>query len=179
EQYEAIDLFVQRSRAVKADFALTASDAPVVAEICRQLDGLPLAIELAAARSKLLSPQDMLKRLDSKLSLLTAGMRDLPARQQTLRAAIDWSHDLLDEHDKVLFRLLSVFVGGATLDAIEGVAGTCGLGTENPAPTPTGLEMLDLVTSLVDKSLLRAVVSGQWSVVSGRGQAPTTDHRPL
>src|SRR5205823_2395780 len=84
EQYEAIDLFVQRSRAVKADFALTASDAPVVAEICRQLDGLPLAIELAAARSKLLSPQDMLKRLDSKLSLLTAGMRDLPARQQTL-----------------------------------------------------------------------------------------------
>ena len=146
KQYEAIDLFVQRARALKPDFHLTAETAPAVAEICRQLDGLPLAIELAAARSKVLAPAAILARLSNRLSLLTGGPADRTPRQQTLRGAIAWSDDLLDAADKALFRRMAVFVRGATLDA---VAAICPLPGEPPPDALAG------VTSLLDKSLLR------------------------
>ena len=140
-QYEAVALFVERARAVKADFALTDANAPAVAEICVRLDGLPLAIELAAARAKLLSPQALLARLEQRFDLLTGGPRDLPARQQTLRATIDWSYDLLGPDEQALFARLAVFVGGCTLEAAEAVCGGDGL--------LTGL------STLIDNSLLR------------------------
>src|SRR6185503_1742321 len=108
----AICLFVQRAQAAEPDFALVHENAAAVAEVCHRLDGLPLAIELAAARIHLLSPQGMLPRLGNSLKLLARGPRDLPARQQTLRATIDWSYRLLSEEEKRLFRRLSVFVGG-------------------------------------------------------------------
>ena len=120
-------LFIQRARAVKPDFKITNDTAPAVAEICYRLDGLPLAIELAAARISLLPPRAMLARLEHRLEFLTGGARDLPARQQTLRNAIAWSYDLLNEKEQMLFRRLSVFVGGCTVEAIEAVAG------DNPA----------------------------------------------
>src|SRR6266508_1873801 len=120
-QYEAVRLFIERAQAVKADFAVTNANAPAVAEICYRLDGLPLAIELAAARVKLFPPQALLKRLGSRLKLLTGGTRDLPARQQTIRSTIDWSYQLLDEGEKRLFSRLGVFVGGWTLEAAEAV----------------------------------------------------------
>src|SRR5207245_7185400 len=104
---------------VKADFAVTNENAPAVAEICARLDGLPLAIELAAAHVRLLPPQALLARLSSRLKLLTGGARDLPARQQTLRATIDWSYSLLTQSEQRLFARLAVFVGGGTLEAIE------------------------------------------------------------
>lgn len=143
-QYEAVDLFTQRAQAVKPDFALSAEDACAVAEICVRLDGLPLAIELAAARSKLLTPRVMLKRLDSRQGALTEGPRDLPARQRTLRAAIDWSYDLLDPDEQRLFARLSVFQGGRSVEAVEAV---CSHGLANDVSR--GLE------SLLNKSLLR------------------------
>jgi predicted ATPase len=118
-EYLALDLFVQRARAVKPDFALTEENAPVVAGICARLDGLPLAIELAAARIKLLSPPALLARLDRRLQLLRGGAQDLPDRQKTLRNTLDWSYDLLEEQDRLLFRRLSVFAGGCTLEAVE------------------------------------------------------------
>lgn len=145
--YPAIDLFVQRSRAVKPDFALTAENASAVADICARLDGLPLALELAASRSKILAPQAMLARLDSRLKLLTGGARDRPERQQTLRAAIAWSHDLLAGEEQTLFARLSVFTGSFTLDAAEQVVGG-------------DLDVFDGVFSLVDKSLLRQEDAG-------------------
>ncbi len=138
-QNEAVALFVARASAVLPGYRLTADDAPAVAEICRALDGLPLALELAAARTKLLSPQELLDRLARRLDELSGGPRDAPARQQTLRAAIDWSYDLISPEEQELFRRLSVFVGGFDLAAAEAVAGAD----------------LDLLTSLVDKSLLR------------------------
>jgi predicted ATPase len=145
-QYEAIALFVGRAQAVKPTFRLTERNASSVAEICVRLDGLPLAIELAATRVKLLSPQSILKRLQNRLRLLTGGARDLPARQRTMRAAISWSYDLLEEKEKKHLDRLSVFAGGCTLDAAERVcASDCGL---------QQLEMLDRVAVLVDKSLL-------------------------
>jgi non-specific serine/threonine protein kinase len=140
---EAVALFVQRARAVRPDFALTAETAPTVAQICRRLDGLPLAIELAAARSKVLSPAALAARLTNRLELLTSGPRDQPERLQTMRAAIAWSHDLLTPAEQALFRRLSVFAGGCTLEAAEAVA------QEGDA--------LDGLASLVDKSLLREV----------------------
>jgi predicted ATPase len=149
EQYEAIQLFVQRAQAVNAQFSLTRENAPIIAQICLQLDGLPLAIELAAARCKLLQPQAILSRLDSKLRLLTAASLDLSPRQQTLRGAIDWSYDILPESEKVAFRRLAVFAGGATLDAIEAV---CRL------PDEPDIDILEIMTSLVDKSMLRIEV---------------------
>ena len=106
---------------MRPGFEVTNENAPAVAEICVRLDGLPLAIELAAARIRVLTPQAMLGRLGDRLGLLSAGARDLPARQQTLRGAIAWSHDLLEEDDRELFARLSVFVGGAGLDEIESV----------------------------------------------------------
>ncbi len=122
-QYAAVELFIQRAKAVKPDFRITNDTAPAVAEICYRLDGLPLAIELAAARIKLLPPRAMLARLEHRLEFLTGGARDLPARQQTLRNAIAWSYDLLNENEQKLFRRLSVFVGGCTIEAVEAVAG--------------------------------------------------------
>ena len=125
-QYSAVALFVQRAVAAKPDFELTRENASAVTEICARLDGLPLAIELAAARIKVLSPSSMRTRLASRLQLLTGGARDLPQRQQTLRAAMDWSYDLLNPAEQKLFRRLSVFVGGCTLEGVEAVCDTKG-----------------------------------------------------
>src|SRR5215204_5173059 len=145
-QYEAVGLFLERAQAVKPDFKVTNESAPAVAEICVRLDGLPLAIELAAARIKMLPPKAMLKRLGSRLKLLTGGARDLPERQRTLRATIEWSHALLDEGEQVLFGRLAVFSGGRTLEAIEAICDA-----EGDLP----VEVFDGVSSLLDKSLLR------------------------
>ncbi len=152
-QYAAVELFIQRAMNVQPDFAVTNANAPAVAEICQRLDGLPLAIELAAARVRIFSPQVLLQRLGSRLKLLTGGPRDLPARQQTLRNAIAWSYDLLDEQEKALFRRLAVFRGGFTLDAAEAVCGVEDGQSADLQPAP--LDILDGVTSLIDKSLLR------------------------
>jgi predicted ATPase/class 3 adenylate cyclase len=155
-QYEAVRLFVERARAVKADFFVTNENAPAVAEICARLDGLPLAIELAATRIRILPPQKMLERLSNRLKLLKGGARDLPTRQQTLRGAIDWSHDLLEEDEKTLFGRLSVFSGGRTLEAIEEIC------------DPEGdLDALEGVESLVEKSLLKQEEGpyGEWRFV--------------
>ena len=152
-QYAAVDLFLQRARAVKPDFKITSDTAQAVAEICAQLDGLPLAIELAAARTKMLSPQLIRARLEHRLEFLTGGARDLPARQQALRSAIAWSYDLLDENEQELFRRLSVFVNGCTVDAVEAVVGN----------HPDRVSFLDQLGSLIDKSLMREVedINGQ------------------
>ena len=144
--YPAIALFLDRAVAVRADFTMTDENAPAIAEICARLDGLPLALELAAARTRLLTPQAMLSRLERRLPLLTGGARDLPARQQTLRGAIAWSHDLLQEHERRLFRRLAVFVGGWSLEAAEAVCNADG---------DLGVDVLDGMSSLVSKSLLR------------------------
>ncbi len=144
----AIALFVERASAVKHDFALTNENAAAVAAVCARLDGLPLAIELAAARIKLLSPYAMLARLESSLSLLTGGARDLPTRQQTLRGTVDWSYGLLNPAEQTLFRRLSVFTGGCTLEAVEAVCDTAG---------DLGLDVLDGIASMVDKSLAQQV----------------------
>jgi predicted ATPase/class 3 adenylate cyclase len=143
-QYETVRLFIQRAQAVKPDFVVTNENAPAVAEICSRLDGLPLAIELAAAFVKVLPPQALLKRLEKRLPLLTGGARTLPRRQQTMRDAIAWSHDLLAPDEQALFRRLAVFAGGCTLEAAETVV----------APEGT-LDVLGGIASLVDKSLLR------------------------
>ena len=144
----AIALFVERARAVKHDFALTNENAPAVAAVCARLDGLPLAIELAAARIKLLSPSAMLARLESCLNLLTGGARDLPTRQQTLRGTVDWSYGLLNRAEQTLFRRISVFLGGCTLEAVEAVCDTAG---------DLGSDVLDGMASMVDKSLVQQV----------------------
>jgi non-specific serine/threonine protein kinase len=144
--FEAVQLFVERSRAVHPEFALTADNAGDVVEICRHLDGLPLAIELAAARSRSLTPREILRRLDDRLSLLTEGRKDVPVRQQTLRNAIAWSYDSLPANEQRLFRLLSVFPGGSTLEAISATA---------EASDGNGIDLLNRVDALVGKSLLR------------------------
>src|SRR5205823_11981874 len=147
-QYEAVALFIARAQALQSDFQVSNANAPAVAEICARLDGLPLAIELAAARIKLLPPQALLARLGQRLAVLTSGARDVPVRQQTLRKTIEWSYHLLDAEEQRLFRRLSVFVGGCTFQAIEAVCAA--LDTQTPA-----LPVLDGVASLIDKSLLR------------------------
>ena len=143
-QYEAVRLFVARARAVSPDFTVTNANAPAIAEICFRLDGLPLAIELAAARIKVLPPQALLKRLEQRLPLLTGGARTLPARQQTMRDAIAWSYDVLSVEEQTLFRRLAVFPGGCTIDAAEAVAGEAGV-----------IDVFSGMVSLVDASLLR------------------------
>jgi predicted ATPase/class 3 adenylate cyclase len=145
-QYEAVGLFVERARAIKPEFEVTNESAPAVAEICVRLDGLPLAIELAAARIKMLPPRAMLQRLGSRLKLLTGGARDLPERQRTLRATIEWSFALLDEGEQLLFRRLAVFSGGRTLEAIEAICDT---------RSDLTVDVFEGVSSLLDKSLLR------------------------
>jgi predicted ATPase len=142
---EAVQLFVDRARAARHDFDLTEDSAGVVAEICRRLDGLPLAIELAAARVRLMSPEAILSKLDSRLKLLTGGPRDLPERQRTLRSTIAWSYDLLDETERRLLERLAVFTGGCSLDAAEAVSQSDDLG-----------DVFEGISSLVEKSLLQA-----------------------
>jgi len=145
-QYAAVSLFIQRARAIKPDFQLTRTNARIIGEICVRLDGLPLALELAAACIKLLPPQALLARLQHSLQVLTGGARDMPARQQTLRNTIAWSYNQLDAQEQRLFRQLSVFVGGCTVLAVEALRTTLGDGTAM---------ILDGVASLIDKSLLQ------------------------
>ena len=142
-RFGAVALFDERARAVRPSFELTAENAHAVCEICRRLDGLPLAIELAAARVRFLSPEALLQRLDHRLKLLTGGAPTLPDRQRTMRAAVAWSYDLLEESERAVVRRLAVFAGGCDLEAAEAV---CAFGS---------VEVLDAITSLVDKSLLR------------------------
>src|SRR6266567_5463977 len=145
-QYGAIRLFVARAQAAHSAFVMTGENATAIAAICQQVDGLPLAIELAAGRSKLFAPQALLSRLRNRLTLLVGGAQDLPLRQQTLRGTIAWSYDLLNQDEKTLFRRLAVFVGGCTLEAAEAVCN---------AHTDLEIDVLEAVAALVDKSLLR------------------------
>jgi predicted ATPase/transcriptional regulator with XRE-family HTH domain len=145
-QYAAVQLFIARAQAVKADFGVTDATAVAIAEICHRLDGLPLAIELAAARIKLFPPQALMTRLKRRLQLLTAGAQDLPARQQTLRATIDWSYQLLGAGEQTLLARLGVFVGGCTLQAAETIC----TALDDPPP-----DVLDRLAALVDQSLVR------------------------
>jgi predicted ATPase len=145
----AVRLFVERGRAARAGFALTDENAPAIAEICRLLDGLPLAIELAAARVKMLSPEALVARLATRRLSLDGGARDLPMRQQTLRATIDWGYELLTPAEQRLLRRLGVFVGGWTLEAAEAVC---------DARQDLELDVFDGLSSLVDKSLVRPIV---------------------
>jgi predicted ATPase len=146
--YEAVRLFIARARATRPDFEVTNDNAPAVAGIAARLHGMPLAIELAAARVKLLTPDAILDRLEHQLGVLSAGSRDLPERQQTLRGAIAWSHELLASGERRLLARMAVFVGGCELDSAEAVCG--------PASDLDGLEVLDGLMSLADQSLVRA-----------------------
>ena len=145
KQFESIQLFVERAAAARPDLALTQQNAFAVTQICHRLDGIPLALELAAARVKVLSLEEIATRLDDRFALLTHGSRTALARHQTLRALIDWSYDLLSESERVLWRRLSVFIGGWTLEAAESICGGDGL---NPG------QVLELLSHLVDKSLV-------------------------
>jgi hypothetical protein len=148
-QYAAVALFVERAQAARPDFAVTAANAPAIAEICARLDGLPLAIELAARRVKLLPPDALLARLSSRLTLLTGGPRDLEERQRTMRATLAWSAGLLSPDERTLFRRLAVFVGSCTLEAAETVC-------RAPAGAkPLDLDLLDGLGALVDQSLVQ------------------------
>ena len=146
----AVQLFVDRAQAIAPDFELTPSNRDALGAICRRLDGMPLALELAAVRVRVLTPEALLQRLERRLPLLTGGVRDLPERQQTLRSTLAWSHDLLGPPEQVLFRRLAVFSGGWTLEAAETVCAEVGL------PTAELLERLEI---LVDNSLVHQVVS--------------------
>jgi predicted ATPase/class 3 adenylate cyclase len=152
--YAAVALFLQRAQAVNSDFQMTSANARAIAEICVRLDGLPLAIELAAARVKLFPPEALLARLNQRLQVLTSGARDAPARQQSLHNTIAWSYDLLHAQEQQLFRRLSAFVGGCTLEAIEVVCAALdksnGMG-----------QVLDGLPSLIDKSLLQQTEQGE------------------
>jgi predicted ATPase len=150
-QYDAVALFIQRAQAVRPDFILDNANASAVAGICSRLDGLPLAIELAAARVNVLAPDAILGRLEKSLSLLTSGSRDLSERQRTLRGAIDWSHDLLGETERALFARLGIFVGGWTIERAEAIC---------DPDRSLGIDMLDALASFVDKSLVRQSLGG-------------------
>ena len=157
-QYAAIALFIQSAHAIKPNFQLTKANARALAEICVRLDGLPLAIELAAARIKLLPPHALLGRLEHRLQILTTGVKNMPARQQTLRNTIAWSYNLLDASEQQLFRRLSIFVGGCTLEAAEAVCNRA---------NDIAMGVLEGVTSLIDKSLLQQVEQ-----VTSEGEEP-------
>ena len=146
--YSAITLFVERAKSANASFELTPENADTVAAVCRRLDGLPLALELAAARLRLLSPEALLERLDRALDVLTSGPRDAPERQRTLRATIDWSHSLLTESEQHLFRRMAVFAGGCTLPGLEAVC-------------DHSSAVLDELESLVDQALVQTDSQGQ------------------
>jgi predicted ATPase len=161
-EYPSIALFVERAQAIQPDFKLTAENASAVAELCTRLDGLPLAIELAAARIKLLPPKTILARLqESSLNLLTGGARDAPARQQTLRNTIQWSYDLLNADEQLTFRWLSTFVGGCTLNTATKVIGQqlSEIHDKERKVDHWSMITLDLITSLVNKSLVRQAES--------------------
>ena len=145
-QYPAVKLFLQRAQAVQHDFQITPTNAPLLAEICTRLDGLPLALELAAARVRLLSPPALLARLDRRFEVLSGGVHDLPERQRTLRATLEWSYDLLSARERRLFRRLSVFVGGCELSSAEALC---------RALDPAEINVFEAITSLLDKSLVQ------------------------
>jgi predicted ATPase/DNA-binding XRE family transcriptional regulator/Tfp pilus assembly protein PilF len=149
--HEAVQLFVERARQCKPDFTLTDENAASVAQICRRLDGVPLAVELAAARVRLLSVAQIAERLDDRFRLLTGGGRTVPQRHQTLRAALEWSYDILGEQERVLLHRLAVFAGGGTLEAAEAVC--CGDGIDQR-------DVLELLGRLVDRSLILAEERG-------------------
>ena len=157
---EAIELFSDRARRTKPEFRVTAENSEAVTEICRRLDGLPLAIELAAARVRALSPDEIVGSLHDQFRLLTGGARTAVRRQQTLRASVDWSHALLSEPEQVLFRRLAVFFGGFDVDAAQAVAGDAGM---------ERYQVLDQLTLLVDKSLVVAEDSSTWNPLSAAG----------
>src|SRR5581483_1790229 len=149
--YESLRLFGERAAGVQPGFILTPENSMTVAQVCFRLDGIPLAIELAAARVKLLSVEQILTRLDDRFHLLTSGNRTAVNRQQTLRATIDWSYEMLSEAERILFRRLAVFTSGCTLEAVEGIcAGAAG----SPTTVLEVGDVFDLVSSLVDRSLL-------------------------
>lgn len=148
-QNEAVSLFTERARAIQPDFVLNAENAPSIAEICQRLDGLPLAIELAAPCIRLFTPNKLLKRLEKRLPLLIMGDRDHPARQQTLRAGIDWSYDLLGDNERVLFRRLAVFAGGSTYESAESICGTL---------HDVQCDVFSGLASLEEKSLAKPIV---------------------
>ncbi|HKV24224.1 MAG TPA: tetratricopeptide repeat protein [Candidatus Acidoferrum sp.] len=148
----ALELFTQRAAAVKPGFAMSAENEAAIREICLRLDGLPLAIELAAAHSKMLSPNEILERLQSRLKLLTGGALDLPERQQALRKTIDWSYSLLNDAERRLFRRLAVFAGGCSLEAAEAVCNTS---------LDLGVELFDGLSSLLDKNLIQRMDRGE------------------
>ena len=147
QEYESVRLFVERAHEVLPDFVLNERNAPSIAQICQRLDGIPLALELAAARLNLLTPEQLASRLDSAFRLLTGGSRTALPRQQTLRAAIDWSYELLSTAERILLRRLAVFAGGSTLEAIEAVCTGDGLEAQ---------QILDLLSGLVNKSMIGA-----------------------
>jgi predicted ATPase/transcriptional regulator with XRE-family HTH domain len=148
QAYSAVQLFVQRARAIRPDFSLNEENAKAVVEICARLDGLPLAIELAAARCRLLTPQAMLPQLNKRLALVTGGPRNLPQRQQTLRGTIEWSYNLLTAQEQQIFAKLGVFVGGFTLEAAEGI---CSEGTS----------LFEIIMTLTEKNLLKQIQSAE------------------
>ena len=161
-QYESVQLFVERATAANTDFGVTPANASAIAAICQRLDGLPLAIELTAACSKLFTAQALLARLDNRLNLLTGGARDLPARHQTLRATIDWSYQLLNAGEQILFRRLGVFVGGFSLDAVETICAELRIkneewsnGSNAQVFLHSSFSILHLLEALVDQSLVR------------------------
>jgi len=183
-QYEAVALFIQRAQAARPAFQVTQANAAAITEICLRLDGLPLAIELAAARIKLLPPQALLARMGQRLAVLTSGARDVPERHQTLHNTIAWSYQLLDGGEQRLFRRLSIFLGGCTLEAAESVCAALG---EADAPR----SVFDGVASLIDKSFLRqSDPEGQeprllmletireygWECLNGSGELEETRH---
>ncbi len=183
-RYEAVALFIQRAQAARPEFQVTTANAAAVVEICIRLDGLPLAIELAAARIKVLPPQALLARLGQRLAVLTSGVRDVPERHQTLHNTIAWSYHLLDGHEQRLFRRLSIFVGGCTLEAAEAVCAALGEGDATRS-------VFDGVASLIDKSFLRqSEPEGQeprllmletiseygWECLNGSGEMEETRH---
>jgi predicted ATPase/DNA-binding XRE family transcriptional regulator len=172
-RFPAVELFLQRAQAINPTFALTPASAPVIAAVCVRLDGLPLALELAAAHLKMLGPQALLDRLNRSLAVLTHGTADLPERQQTMRRAIDWSYDLLDESEQRLFRRLAVFDGGWTLEMVEAV---CGDGGDMLAPLDA-LVNSSLVAEEMDLEheprfhLLELIHEYAWELVDAAGEA--------